>query len=62
MTELLQSRVLIDEKLLLMTPWFFKWNLLVKMMKIVETIVEDLECYINVVDKAATGIESINSF
>ena len=45
-----------------MTPWFFKWNLLVKMMKIVETTAEDLECYINVVDKAATGIESINSF
>ena len=31
-------------------------------VKIVETTAEDLECYINVVDKAATGIESINSF
>ena len=31
-------------------------------VKIVETTAEDFECYINVVDKAATRIESINSF
>ena len=31
-------------------------------VKIVETTAEDLECYINVFDKAATRIESIYSF
>ena len=65
-TELLQShdKTLTDEELLLMDEQsvFLRWNLLlVKTVKIVEMTTNDLEYYINLVDKAMTGLETIDS-
>ena len=68
MTELLQShdKALMDEEVLLMDEQR-KWFLEMKStpgedaVKIVDTIIKNLECYINLVDKAVAGLEKINS-